>query len=119
MTRKYEVCFTEDKPDLGAVDLFVVPSAETCPAKRGAVVPRPPVPDVTGRTTGEAAALMAATGFRPDRMKARDQEKPSARLDAQAARNWRVCSQSPAAGSPFTADGKVVMVIAATCRNTQ
>ncbi|WP_328910955.1 PASTA domain-containing protein [Streptomyces sp. NBC_00234] len=119
MTRKYEVCFTEDKPDLGAIDLFVVPSAEVCPAKRGAAAPRPPVPDVTGRTTGEAASLMAETGFRPDRMTARDEEKPSRPLDAKAARNWRVCSQSPAAGTPFTADGKVLMLIAVTCGTSE
>ncbi|MFJ8863511.1 PASTA domain-containing protein [Streptomyces sp. NPDC102451] len=119
MTRGYAVCFTEDKPEYGAIDLFVVPSAETCPAKRGAVVPRPPVPDVTGRTSAEAAALMASTGFSPDRMTAQDQQAPSRRLDSRTARNWRVCSQSPAAGKPFKADEKVLMHISADCSTTQ
>ncbi|MFB8025257.1 MULTISPECIES: PASTA domain-containing protein [unclassified Streptomyces] len=116
LTREYTVCFTEDKPDYGAVDLFVVPSAEACPAEKGAVVPRPPVPDVTGRTSAEAAALMASTGFSPDRMTAQDQRDPSGRLDSATARNWRVCSQSPAAGKPFRADEKVLMRISAKCR---
>ncbi|WP_250288500.1 PASTA domain-containing protein [Streptomyces atroolivaceus] len=116
MARAYAVCFTEDKPEYAAIDLFVVPSAESCPAKRGAVVPRPPVPDVTGRTSAEAVALMASTGFQPDRMTAQDEEKPSRRLDSRTARNWRVCSQSPAAGKPFDADEKVLMRISADCR---
>ncbi|MFJ9061163.1 PASTA domain-containing protein [Streptomyces sp. NBC_00111] len=119
MTREYAVCFTEDKPDYGAIDLFVVPSAEDCPTKKGAVVPRPPVPDVTGRTTAEAAALMASTGFAPDRMTALDQGAPSEPLDSKAARNWRVCSQSPVAGKPFRADEKVLMRISANCRTTE
>ncbi|MFF8031696.1 PASTA domain-containing protein [Streptomyces sp. NPDC016626] len=111
--KKFKVCFEKNKPNLGAVVIFAVRNSETCPRKVGTQREVGTTPNVVGMHLREAADRLVLAGYAPKRIHVDATGEP-----VSEARSWsyRVCEQSPAAGTPFSADLGPRLVIAASCR---
>ncbi|MFC9506048.1 hypothetical protein [Streptomyces sp. NPDC057002] len=109
---KFKVCFEKEKPDLKAVVLFTVRSSETCPPRVGAEGKADATPDIEGMALRKATDRLVLSGYTPRHIHV---DATGGTVSKERSWSYKVCEQSPAAGTPFSADVKARLVIAASC----
>ncbi|MFI7412576.1 hypothetical protein ACIBU0_28275 [Streptomyces sp. NPDC049627] len=111
---RFKACFERQKPNLKAVDFFVVRRSEKCPLRVGDDMPPGTTPKVLGVTLRKAVHQLVEAGFAPDHISVDT-------LDAKGHKtnerhwSWEVCTQNPTAGTPFSAALKPKLVVKASC----
>ncbi|CAM5387267.1 hypothetical protein SPURM210S_07802 [Streptomyces purpurascens] len=110
---KFKVCFEKEKPSLSAVVLFTVRSSETCPPRVGAEGKADATPDVVGTELRKATDRLVLTGYTPKHIHV---DATGGTVSKERSWSYKVCEQSPTAGTPFSADLEPRLVIAASCR---
>ncbi|GAA2388545.1 PASTA domain-containing protein [Streptomyces coeruleofuscus] len=110
---KFKVCFEQEKPHLSAVVLFTVRSSETCPPRVGAEWKADATPDVVGMDLRRATDRLLLTGYTPKHIHV---DATGGTVSKERSWSYKICRQSPAAGTPFSADLEPRLVIAASCR---
>ncbi|MFE0448105.1 MULTISPECIES: PASTA domain-containing protein [Streptomyces] len=109
---EFKVCFEKEKPKLSAVILFAVRDSEACPEKVGAERKADATPNVVGVRLRAASDRLVLAGYTPQRIHVDITGEP---LSKERSWSSTVCEQSPAAGTPFSADLEPRLVISASC----
>jgi hypothetical protein len=110
--KKFKVCFEKEKPNLSAVILFAVRNSETCPEKVGAEAKADVTPNVVGTHLRKAADQLVLAGYAPTHIRV---DVTGKTVSKERSWSYEVCRQTPAAGTPFSADLRPRLVISASC----
>ncbi|WP_164302433.1 PASTA domain-containing protein [Streptomyces sp. SID14478] len=112
--KNFKTCFERDKPKLSAVEIFVVRRPETCPSRIGGAIPPEQVPAVTGMDVRTAAERLVALGYDPKHISV-DAEQQDGHKAKGTHWSWKVCAQTPAAGTPFSAKAMPKVTVRSAC----
>ncbi|AZP19362.1 hypothetical protein EJC51_26810 [Streptomyces aquilus] len=114
--KKFKVCFEKEKPNLSAVILFAVRNSETCPREVGAEAKADAkadaTPNVVGTQLRKAADQLVLAGYAPRHIHVDISGKA---VSKERSWSYEVCGQTPAAGTPYSADLRPRLVISASC----
>ena len=112
---QYLVCFKKENSHMRAVDLYAVPIVEKCPARLGMPTAAPKVPKLSGEKVQESYVSAMMAGYDPKRLKVLNVEDPDTAIDPKFVAQWRVCEQSPQAGTAFDPADEVRLQAAKRC----
>ncbi|MDL2075192.1 PASTA domain-containing protein [Streptomyces sp. GXMU-J15] len=108
MRSLWTVCFQKADTATKTVDFAAVRTGEPCPAKDGAPLPWPKMPDVVGATYDAAVEELEQADIDLDSVTLDDVyldvDAPSVDEAAENGDEWRVCFQSPDEGTSVPSD---------------
>ncbi|MFD0338821.1 hypothetical protein ACFVH0_08980 [Streptomyces sp. NPDC127117] len=111
----YSACFEKEVPEFRAVDIYVVPVTERCPARPGVSVSVPKAPDLTGGRVEESLLEALLSGYYPKRLQVFKIGDSSKSVPPRPLANWRVCAQNPEGGTKLDVAGSMKFYVAKKC----